>query len=74
MPPPPPGKAYELWLLPAAGGPPVPAGVFTPDIQGSAAVVFPDIPVNVQAAGFGVTVEDAAGSKTPTSPIILSGQ
>ena len=68
------GKAYELWLLPAAGGAPIPAGVFTPDLQGSAAVVFPDIPTNVQAAGFGVTVEDAAGSPKPTSAIILKGE
>ena len=74
MPAPPVGKAYELWVLPAAGGAPIPAGVFTPDLQGSAAVVFPEIPANVQAAGFGVTVEDAAGSRTPTSAIILSGQ
>jgi anti-sigma-K factor RskA len=74
LPAPPAGKAYELWVLPAAGGAPIPAGVFTPDLKGSAAVVFPDIPSNVQAAGFGVTVEDAAGSPTPTSAIILSGQ
>jgi anti-sigma-K factor RskA len=71
---PPAGKAYQLWVLPAGGGAPIPAGVFTPDLQGNAAVVFPEIPVNVQAAGFGVTVEDAAGAKTPTPPIILSGQ
>jgi anti-sigma-K factor RskA len=70
---PPAGKAYELWLLPATGGKPIPAGMFTPDLQGNAAVIFPDIPVNVQAGGFGVTVEDAAGSPAPTSPIILSG-
>ena len=74
MPAPPAGKAYELWMLPAAGGAPIPAGVFTPDLRGNAAVVFPEIPVNVQAAGFGVTIEDAAGAKTPTLPIILSGQ
>jgi anti-sigma-K factor RskA len=74
MPAPPAGKAYELWVLPAAGGAPIPAGVFTPDLRGSAAVVFPDIPSNVQAGGFGVTVEDAAGSPKPTSAIILSGQ
>jgi len=74
MPAPAAGKAYELWLLPAAGGAPIPAGVFTPDLRGNAAVVFPEIPSNVQAAGFGVTVEDAQGSKTPTMPIILSGQ
>ncbi len=70
----PAGKAYELWVLPAAGGAPIPAGVFTPNLQGSAAVVFPDIPSNVQAAGFGVTIEDATGSPKPTSAIILSGQ
>jgi len=74
MPAPPSGKAYELWVLPATGGAPIPAGVFTPDIEGSAAVIFPDIPANVQAAGFGVTIEDAAGASAPTSPIILSGQ
>jgi anti-sigma-K factor RskA len=74
IPAPPAGKAYELWLLPAGGRAPIPAGVFTPDRQGNAAVIFPDIPANVQASGFGVTVEDAQGAAAPTSSIILSGQ
>jgi anti-sigma-K factor RskA len=74
MPPPPPGKAFELWVLPAAGGAPIPAGLFTPDRQGNGVVIFPDIPANVQAGGFGVTVEDAKGATAPTPPIILSGQ
>jgi anti-sigma-K factor RskA len=74
MPAPPPGKTYELWLLPATGGAPVPAGLFTPDSQGSAAVIFPTLASNVQAGGFGVTIEDTAGSPVPTSPIVLSGQ
>ena len=74
MPAPAAGKAYELWVLPATGGAPIPAGMFTPDLQGNAAIVFPEIPVNVQAAGFGVTIEDTAGAKTPTMPIFLSGQ
>lgn len=74
MPAPPAGKAYELWLLPAGGSAPIPAGVFTPDLQGNAAVIFPDIPANVQASGFGVTVEDAKGATAPTPPIVLSGQ
>ena len=73
MPAPPQGKAYELWVLPVKGAP-VPAGMFTPDLQGNAAVIFPEIPSNVQAGGFGVTVEDAAGSPAPTSAIVLSGQ
>ncbi len=70
----PPGKAYELWILPASGKPPIAAGTFTPDMQGNAAVVFPQIPPDVQAGGFGVTVENAEGSAAPTSPIVLSGQ
>ena len=73
MPLPPQGKAYELWVLPVKGAP-VPAGMFTPDLQGNAAVIFPEIPANVQAGGFGVTVEDEAGAPAPTSPIVLSGQ
>jgi hypothetical protein len=74
MPKPPDGKAYELWILPASGAAPIPAGMFMPDMQGNAAVIFPTIPSNVQAGGFGVTVEDEAGAKTPTPPIVLSGQ
>ncbi|MFC5864511.1 anti-sigma factor domain-containing protein [Acidicapsa dinghuensis] len=74
MPGPPPGKTYELWVLPANGGNPIPAGTFTPDLQGSAAIVFPEIPANVQASSFGVTVEDQGGSNTPTLPIYMSGQ
>jgi anti-sigma-K factor RskA len=74
LPQPPAGKAYELWVLPISGAAPVPAGVFKPDLQGSAAVVFPQLPANVQAAGFGVTIEDEAGATRPTLPIVLSGQ
>lgn len=74
MPQPPEGKAYELWVLPVSGSAPVPAGVFKPDLQGNAAVIFPQIPPNVQAGGFGVTIEDEAGSAKPTMPIVLSGQ
>jgi anti-sigma-K factor RskA len=70
----PPGKAYELWILPSSGKPPIAAGVFLPDLQGNAAIVFPQIPPDVQAGGFGVTIESAEGSPVPTSPIVLSGQ
>lgn len=70
----PKGKAYELWLLPRDGSAPIPAGVFTPSIEGNAAIIFPQLPPNITAAGFGVTLEDAAGAKTPTLPILLSGE
>lgn len=69
----PAGKAYELWVIPADGSAPIPAGVFKPDVAGNGSVVLPSIPQGVKAKAFGVTLEDAAGSKTPTAPILLAG-
>lgn len=67
-------KTYELWLLPAeAGQAPIPAGLFKPDANGNATVVMPELPKGVMAKGFGVTVENDGGSKTPTAPIVLAG-
>jgi hypothetical protein len=67
-------KTYELWLLPAeAGQAPIPAGLFKPDEKGNASVVMPALPKGVTAKGFGVTVENDGGSKTPTAPIVLAG-
>ncbi|MGA7156707.1 MAG: anti-sigma factor [Acidobacteriaceae bacterium] len=69
-----PQKTYELWLLPAqAGEAPIPAGLFKPDANGNATVVMPELPKGVTAKGFGVTVENDGGSKTPTAPIVLAG-
>ncbi len=69
----PEGKAYELWIIPASGTAPVPAGVFSPDAGGTATLVLPQLASGIRAKAFGVTVEKASGSDTPTSPIILSG-
>jgi len=69
----PAGKTYELWVIPANGSAPVPAGLFRPDQAGNGSVVLPTIPKGVEAKAFGVTMEDAAGSKTPTAPILLAG-
>ncbi|MGH9594994.1 MAG: anti-sigma factor domain-containing protein, partial [Bryobacteraceae bacterium] len=66
-------KAYELWVIPANGKAPIPAGVFRPDATGNASVVLPQLPVGVAAKAFGVTIERAEGSASPTLPIILSG-
>lgn len=66
-------KTYELWLIPADGKAPIPAGVFRPDAAGTASVVLPPLPAGVQAKAFGVTLEKAGGSATPTLPILLSG-
>jgi len=69
----PAGKAYELWIIPADGKAPVPAGVFSPDAGGTATLVLPPLASGIRAKAFGVTVEKASGSDAPTSPIILSG-
>jgi hypothetical protein len=66
-------KIYELWLLPANGAQPIPAGTFKPDGRGSAALVSSQFTGAVPAKGFAVTVENEPGSATPTLPIILSG-
>ena len=69
----PQNKTYELWVIPANGSRPIAAGLFKPDAAGNAAVVLPPIPAGVLAKAFGVTIEKAGGSDTPTLPIILSG-
>ena len=68
----PPQKAYELWLIPTSGAA-IPAGVFKPDAHGSASVVDPALPAGAEAKAFAITVEDEAGSATPTMPIVMMG-
>jgi len=66
-------KTYELWLLPANGSQPVPAGTFKPDGRGSAVLVLSQFGGGITAKGFAVTVENEPGSSTPTMPIVMSG-
>jgi hypothetical protein len=68
-----PYKTYELWLIPADGRDPMPAGTFHPDMQGNASMVNPEVSKGVVAKEFGITVEDDGGSKVPSTPIILVG-
>jgi len=68
----PTGKAYELWIIPAAGAP-IPAGVFKPDEHGNAAMVGQKMPEGVEAKAFAITIENETGSDKPTSPILLTG-
>ena len=67
-------KVYELWVIPADGGAPLPAGTFHPDARGNASVVLPNIPKDVPAKAFGVTLEAEGGSAKPTLPILMVGQ
>ena len=66
-------KTYELWVIPANGASPIPAGLFRPDASGNASLIVPPLPKGVAAKAFGVTIEKAGGANTPTAPIILSG-
>jgi anti-sigma-K factor RskA len=70
----PAGKAYELWVIPASGAAPIPAGTFWPNSEGYASVVLPKLPSGVPAKAFGITIENAGGAATPTLPIVLSGE
>ncbi len=67
-------KAYELWLIPAQGKAPIPAGLFRPDADHGATVVLPPLPAQTQAKSFLVTVEPGHGSETPSLPIVIEGQ
>jgi anti-sigma-K factor RskA len=69
----PAGKVYELWILQPGGKKPLPAGTFAPDRNGYATMILADAPQGITVQGFGVTIENAGGSETPTLPIVLSG-
>ena len=68
----PAGKVYELWLMPANGSSPIPAGTFTPDSTGNATLISSHFQ-RLAAKGFAITVEAAGGSLKPTLPILLAG-
>jgi anti-sigma-K factor RskA len=70
----PPKKAYELWLLPTSGALPIPVGVFKPDARGSASVLMPSLPKDLQPKAFAITIEPETGSTSPTMPIIVAGE
>lgn len=67
-------KSYELWLVPAGGKAPLPAGLFRPDAHGGTSVVLPSLPPGTEAKTFIVTVEDGPNATTPTLPIVMSGR
>ena len=73
MEPLPTAKIYELWLIPADGSNPIPAGTFHPDERGNASVIMPPLPKGIAAEAFGITIENEGGAQTPTLPIIMVG-
>jgi len=64
-------KIYELWLLPADGSAPMPAGWFKPDGKGNGMIFHKLKSAGIEAKGFAVTVEPAGGSQNPTMPIVM---
>jgi len=71
-----PGRTYQLWLV-LPQRPPIGAGVFGVNTNGSGIVVPPpSLNATLSAANdmtFAVTNEPAGGSPAPTTPILIAG-
>jgi anti-sigma factor RsiW len=70
LPPPPAGKAYQLWFI--AGGKPMPGRVFTTDDSGAGTLEDQIPPEARNAAVFAITLEPEKGVQSPTGQIYLS--
>ncbi|MEZ2389001.1 anti-sigma factor [bacterium RCC_150] len=68
VPAPPPGKVYQMWLIPKDGSPPVSEGLMDAEALSHPAVVSGI----ASAAALGFTVEPAGGSKTPSMPTVAT--
>ena len=70
----PPGRVYQLWVLPAQPSPPISVGwLLKPDANGRANVLFdtpPDLPKPQKMA---VTIEPEGGVPAPTGDMYLLG-
>jgi hypothetical protein len=71
LPPPPPGKTYQLWAL--EGGKPYDAGIFVTDAQGNGYLLVKKLPRLNQIDAVAVTVEPAGGVPAPTGAMVLLG-
>lgn len=70
LPPPPPGKGYQLWFI-AGGRPPLPGKVFSTDSSGRGELTDRIPPEGRTSPVFAVTLEPAGGAPAPTGPIVL---
>jgi len=71
LPPTPPGKTYQLWIIVA--GTPVSAGIFGVEPDGSARFDARTLPRFEGTVTVAVTVEPAGGVPQPTGPMVLLG-
>ena len=65
-------KRYQLWLIPADGSAPMPAGLLRLEPDGSAMMMHTMDTAGVEAKAFAVTIEPLHGSKSPTMPIVMA--
>jgi len=71
LPPPPPGRTYQLWLV--VGGKPVSAGIFSIQPDGTGRMTGEPLPAFEGTVTVAVTEEPAGGVPQPTGPILLLG-
>jgi len=72
LPPPPTGKIYQMWLVPATGVP-ISAGIFVPVEHGARQMWMAEVPLHTEAKLFAVTVEPGGGMPQPTGVKVLVG-
>jgi hypothetical protein len=71
LPPLPPDKVYQMWLVPKSGTP-IGAGTFADGRPGKN-VLSAAVPPNTEPKAFAVTIEPAGGVPQPTGKTILLG-
>ena len=68
----PPSQSYQIWLVPPSG-PPVSAGLLGPGGHAWGGMWTGEVPANIQAKGFALTIEPVGGTLQPTGPKVLLG-
>ena len=71
LPPPPPGRTYQLWLI--VGGAPVSMGTFGVEPDGRGRLDTASVPQFEGEVTVAVTVEPSGGVPQPTGPMVLVG-
>jgi anti-sigma-K factor RskA len=65
-------QTFELWLVPASGAAPRPAGLFRPDRSGNSVHVSSTAVDASTTKAVAVSIEPRAGSSAPTTkPIVV---
>jgi anti-sigma-K factor RskA len=72
LPPPPAGKSYQVWLVPAKGAP-ISAGLVRTNGRATGSLWSVEVPASTVAKGFVVTIEAADGAAEPRGPKVLAG-